>query len=41
VWLAVYDDIDDPDALGTRTHALEIVKDPDVSVSDEHETAPE
>jgi len=41
VWLAVYDEIDDPDALATHTHALEIVKDPDVSVSDEHQITPE
>jgi hypothetical protein len=34
VWLAVYDDhIDDPDALASSTHALELVRDPDVHVT--------
>jgi hypothetical protein len=28
VWLAVYEDVDAPDDLGSRTHALEIVTDP-------------
>jgi hypothetical protein len=29
VWLAVFEDVDDPDELATRTHALEVVSDPD------------
>ncbi len=35
VWLAVYDDVDDPDELASSTHALEIVHDPEVRVSSE------
>jgi len=29
IWLAVFEDLDDPDALKSRTHALEVVRDPD------------
>jgi hypothetical protein len=29
VWLAVFEDVDDPAELATQTHALEIVRDPD------------
>jgi hypothetical protein len=35
VWLAVYDEVDDPDELASATHALELVQDPDVRVSNE------
>jgi hypothetical protein len=37
VWLAVYEGIDDPEAMAERTRALEIVTDPVVEVS--HESA--
>ena len=33
VWLAVYDEVDRPEELAARTHALEIVRDPSVDVS--------
>jgi hypothetical protein len=29
IWLAVFEDVDDPDLLASRTHALEVVPDPD------------
>jgi hypothetical protein len=29
IWLAVFEDVDDPELLASRTHALEIVPDPD------------
>ena len=29
IWLAVFEDVDDPDLLASRTHALEIVADPE------------
>jgi hypothetical protein len=35
VWLAVYDEVDDPDDLASTTHALELVHEPDVRVSNE------
>jgi hypothetical protein len=38
LWLAVYDDVPDADDLAARTHALEVVTDPPVQVSDETTT---
>lgn len=35
LWLAVYEEIDDPRDLAASTHALELVDDPSVTVSDE------
>jgi hypothetical protein len=29
IWLAVFEELDDPDVLQSRTHALEVVRDPD------------
>ena len=29
IWLAVFEELDDPDLLTSRTHALEVVRDPD------------
>jgi hypothetical protein len=29
IWLAIFEDVDDPDDLSSRTHALEIVTDPE------------
>lgn len=40
LWLAVYEQIDDPDALASRTHALQLVRDPPVQVTEERESEP-
>jgi hypothetical protein len=29
IWLAVFEELDDPEVLQSRTHALEVVRDPD------------
>ena len=33
VWLAVYEEVEDPEELAARTHTLEIVRDPSVDVT--------